>query len=661
MRNICLNICLYCCCAFLWGCAPKKTTEADSKMFGKILSNVTQIRDTVSPSEALKYLDSTTNNLVLNAVDQREFYFKKHDLYLNSLHDNRMAEVYADSMLWLIKEKKGLIDSASYFNALKAKADACYALEKYDEAFRYYEKAKEIALNNNSPCRESAYLFRIALAYYHEELFLESARLFLRSYKGYTLCAKTNMEAIYREQEVLGNIGLAYERALMPDSALHFFYLSLATIQAKSKLHIVMQDRWLEALSVLYGNLGSTYLQLDKLDSAQKYLEQSIDINKKINKNIHDRQINLLKLATLHLKTGKYDLAKKQLQEEANLSKSNQAYAAAKESLVLYSMRTDVMGKYYYATKQYQDAIRYFHLHDSVEAMKWLLTNRILKNDLERGIDNIEHEKRITTLEKNLKIKELRIIIFVLLLCIAAGLILIIWKSYKDHKLKYWHLERTNEKITLESARKEERLNKKMRDDELNFMALIENTDDFLWSVDADLNLLAFNRAYKEYFFKLFGEYPEIEKPDLLKRHNLRAYEMVQKGYKSALSGIQYDIIDKGISFEGHAPDIEVRFKPIRNEQGNVTGVSCFRRDLTEYIGLIRILEKNNEQLKNIAWLQSHKLRGPLTTLQGIAVYLSQAEGDPQHYHEMLLAMMEKIKEMDGIIHEIVEETDHAD
>ena len=57
--------------------------------------------------------------------------------------------------------------------------------------------------------------------------------------------------------------------------------------------------------------------------------------------------------------------------------------------------------------------------------------------------------------------------------------------------------------------------------------------------------------------------------------------------------------------------------------------------------------------------MQSHSLRGPLTTIMGIANLLLEEEdkADPVKHHDLILGMKEKLEEMDKIVNEIVKLT----
>ena len=56
--------------------------------------------------------------------------------------------------------------------------------------------------------------------------------------------------------------------------------------------------------------------------------------------------------------------------------------------------------------------------------------------------------------------------------------------------------------------------------------------------------------------------------------------------------------------------------------------------------------------------MQSHKLRGPLTTIQGIVNYLTNNTPDSENYEAMREGLRNAVNEMDKVIHEILEEID---
>jgi len=112
-----------------------------------------------------------------------------------------------------------------------------------------------------------------------------------------------------------------------------------------------------------------------------------------------------------------------------------------------------------------------------------------------------------------------------------------------------------------------------------NLAALINNTEDLMWSVDTECRLITSNEAFNRMIEKLGGKrlkHGENVLAPQFKKEQLTRYE---KFYERAFRGEQFTIIerfDDPISYYA-----EVSFYPIR--QGNrVIGTACFSRDITE-------------------------------------------------------------------------------
>jgi PAS domain S-box-containing protein len=642
---------------FVTACREQAVVKELSERVKDAVASSQLINDSLGGQFRLHFLDSSVGGLYLSPADRYAVYAEKYDIYRGPLHNNRRAVAYADSMLIVMDQNKFLQDSVKIFRALMLKANAAYAGEQYDLAFRTYDLAKEHALRTAEPCEEFIYLYRIAMAHFREENFIESARLFRLAFDKSLKCTTTNHEHRYRQQELLSNTGIAYSKVKKFDSGRYFCMAALAFIDKAAPSYPEAESHWQEARSVVMGNLGDMFRQLNKFDSAEYYFRESIILNKKSNRNFIDRQFNLLKLADLYIDLNKSAQARNVLEEYEVLNTLKRKVYSDKDQLEFDLRSTDVYSKYYYLAGNYKSSVSYVKRHDSLRERKLKQTNRVLLNSLVNGIDNIGHERQILSLQKDVQIRKQQNIILYLTSLLAVVAILIVFVNLRKGRLEYSKLKKTHEEITKEGEIRHALLQRKVRRDEVNFMALIENTDDFLWSIDKDYNLLAFNRSYKEYFHGLFGKYPEIGKPEIVKEFSPKDYAKLVEGYKAILSGQPYEIIDKGVPFNGAVPDIEVRFKPIKDELGIIVGVSCFRRDITQTVRLIRTLERNNIQLRDIAWVQSHKLRGPLSTIMSAAAYLADEEIGDELRAEILSGLREKIDEMDAIIHEIVDLT----
>ncbi len=85
------------------------------------------------------------------------------------------------------------------------------------------------------------------------------------------------------------------------------------------------------------------------------------------------------------------------------------------------------------------------------------------------------------------------------------------------------------------------------------------------------------------------------------------------------------------------------------NEANELEGIFCMGHDVTE-------LGRKNDQLKTIAFQQSHVVRKPLANILGIAYIVSKMETDAGITNLMDM-MIQNAEELDAVIKEIVENT----
>lgn len=108
------------------------------------------------------------------------------------------------------------------------------------------------------------------------------------------------------------------------------------------------------------------------------------------------------------------------------------------------------------------------------------------------------------------------------------------------------------------------------------FSALIESTEDIIWSVDLNYRLLTFNKALYEAFERSFGVRAAVGMgPDDLLPHERAA--LFPPLYERVLSDgpyrTEYSLLD--------GRTLELSFNPIRQD-GETTGISVFGKDITQ-------------------------------------------------------------------------------
>jgi len=202
------------------------------------------------------------------------------------------------------------------------------------------------------------------------------------------------------------------------------------------------------------------------------------------------------------------------------------------------------------------------------------------------------------------------------------------------------------------------RAEKQAEFDKNNTSALINNTDDLMWSVDTEMNLITSNRAFdylmKRIYGKILAKGESILRPELLKEDERRRYETL---YLKALSGKTFRQNLRLTLPNGNWS--EISFSPIAKGK-DVVGVACHARDMTQRIKTELALERQNKaltktnfELDRFVYSVSHDLRSPLTSILGLLSFIEEEsnETDTLEHASMIRS---GINRLDGFIKNIL-------
>ena len=162
-----------------------------------------------------------------------------------------------------------------------------------------------------------------------------------------------------------------------------------------------------------------------------------------------------------------------------------------------------------------------------------------------------------------------------------------------------------------------------------NLSALIENTQDFIWSVDQDYQIVILNSSLKTGFRALYRVRAEAggNAVDLMPDGERNKW---QKRYDLALAGERFSVEEHFKRAENDL-DLEISFNPIVSANGNITGVSCIARDITFRKETERQLQQARDAAESAnraksAFLanMSHELRTPLNAIIGYSEMLQE-------------------------------------
>lgn len=91
-----------------------------------------------------------------------------------------------------------------------------------------------------------------------------------------------------------------------------------------------------------------------------------------------------------------------------------------------------------------------------------------------------------------------------------------------------------------------------------------------------------------------------------------------------------------------------------------VKGIVVNSKDITESVDYIHAIEEQNGKLRDIAWTQSHIVRGPLSRIMGLIELIGQNPDNMQLHSELLGHVLNSAHELDGIVRDIVRKTEQV-
>lgn len=188
---------------------------------------------------------------------------------------------------------------------------------------------------------------------------------------------------------------------------------------------------------------------------------------------------------------------------------------------------------------------------------------------------------------------------------------------------------------------------------EQNLKALINNTEDMIWSVDTNWKLISLNQAYQDCVRALSGRAPQQGDNVLLDDFDEVQIRRWRKIYARAFRGEALRFMEEAPDGKGNTNYYELRINPIIGNKGEVIGASCFSRDVTAINQYLMAIEAQNEKLRDIAWIHSHKIRGPVASLLGLVDVLNHNVLCEEEKKECLSGIESKCRELDVLIHDI--------
>lgn len=190
-----------------------------------------------------------------------------------------------------------------------------------------------------------------------------------------------------------------------------------------------------------------------------------------------------------------------------------------------------------------------------------------------------------------------------------------------------------------------------MEQSEVKLRAVLDSAESYQILVGREMEILAFNKAADEFIkFALGRGYKKGD--NILNYTTPASVSSIISSFNKAINGERV----YGERNLNYYPGIDtwwdVSYSPARDSNGEIMGVSFYATDITTRKRHEQKLLVQNEKLREISQIQSHQVRGPLTSILGILNLIK--EDNYQASKEYLILLEKAAIQMDENIRQIV-------
>ena len=195
-----------------------------------------------------------------------------------------------------------------------------------------------------------------------------------------------------------------------------------------------------------------------------------------------------------------------------------------------------------------------------------------------------------------------------------------------------------------------------------NISDLLNRAEGIAHIGSVEVDLVTNNRIWSDEFYRILGLNPSAFSPDkqlftnLIHPDDRSRYE---NWYHASISskGMLQPIEIRLIRKDGQVRDLFISGMTYDNNAGDLVKHIGVIRDITEQKRILLNLERQNSQLKEIAWTQSHVVRAPLARLIGLVKMFKKNLVSPEEETLMIDYILKSANELDAVIHEITNKT----
>jgi PAS domain S-box-containing protein len=194
-------------------------------------------------------------------------------------------------------------------------------------------------------------------------------------------------------------------------------------------------------------------------------------------------------------------------------------------------------------------------------------------------------------------------------------------------------------------------------------LELLSNAETISHTGSVEINMLNGSRIWSDEFYRILGYQPgEVEPQRELfiskvipeERDGFIQWQIAAFENQGKASPIEVTIIRK----DGLERVLLISGMTYCDESGQPYKHIAVLNDITERQNMLNGLEKQNKQLLEIAWSQSHLVRAPLARIMGLAAAIQNGIIEEKKIGEFLNYMQQSAHELDKVIREITNKTE---
>jgi len=199
-------------------------------------------------------------------------------------------------------------------------------------------------------------------------------------------------------------------------------------------------------------------------------------------------------------------------------------------------------------------------------------------------------------------------------------------------------------------------LNNRLKESEDYYRYLFANNPSPMWVFDtATLHFLQVNDAALQLYGYTREEFMQLTLEDLRPGAEMKQTLKMLSNYRKNQKSFKGNMVHQKKSKRTF--HVEVRSNPI--EVNGRTGLLVLASDITDRVKYINSIEEQNNRLKHIAWIQSHKVRAPLArvmSLSGLMTSLNNEEEKEEVLNYLIVSADELNEIITGIIKQAEQE-----